>query len=377
MEHVLLTYQELIPSAILCGHAQLKWLAENNKIEYRHSRVFSVTSELLSWADVIIIVRGALEIDLFLAKLAKRAGKRLVYILDDDLLNVPAHIVSAPFYNSRKTKKLIPEIMGCCDCFASPSHKLIEKYGSRFKETALIEEPALYNGKTTIQNSGKINICFAGSLDRTKDIESLISNVIKRLINNYGDRITITFFGAKPAIVNECGLKYLSYVNNYSDYMAVMSSQGFDIGLAPMIPTEFSSCKHYNKYIEYASYGIVGIYSDVLPYTRAVRDRENGMLCDNDADAWYEAIAALIDDPDLLNKMRDQCLEEASTKYSVETVAEQYYGSLCRCAQDQAGEIDKSFDLWVFGFKIRQVVSRCWNYAVRHLKKVFKRKTAD
>ncbi len=202
----------------------------------------------------------------------------------------------------------------------------------------------------------------------------MISNVIKRLINNYRDRITITFFGAKPAIVDECGLRYLSYVNNYSDYMTVMSSQGFDIGLAPMIPTEFSSCKHYNKYIEYASYGIVGIYSDVLPYTRAVRDRENGMLCDNDADAWYEAIAELIDDPDLLNRMRDQCLEEARTKYSVETVSEQYYGSLCRCAQDQAGEIDRSFDLWVFGFKIRQFISRCWNFALRHLKKVLKKR---
>ena len=202
-ERILLTYQELIPSAVLCGHAQLQWLAEHDKIEYRHSRVFSVTAELLSWADVIIIVRGALEIDLFIAKLAKRAGKRLVYILDDDLLNVPAHIVSAPFYNSRKTQKLIPEIMGCCDCFASPSLKLIEKYGGRFKETALIEEPALYNGEIAKKDSGKVNICFAGSLDRTKDLEALITDVIKRLISNYADRITITFFGAKPAIVDE------------------------------------------------------------------------------------------------------------------------------------------------------------------------------
>lgn len=372
MEHLLLVYQEMIPSAILCGHAQLQWLAENNRIEYRHSRVFSVTAELLSWADVVIIVRGALEIDLFIAKLAKKAGKRLVYVLDDDLLNVPGHIVSAPFYNRRKTQKLIRKIMSLCDCFASPSKKLIEKYGGNFKETALIEEPALYSGEPSRNNSGKINICFAGSLDRTKDIETLITEVIRSLIRKYGSRITFTFFGARPAIVDELGLRYIDYMNDYSDYMSVMVSQDFDIGLAPMVETEFSSCKHYNKYIEYASYGIAGIYSNVLPYNRAVRDRENGMLCENNAVAWYDAIAELIDDPDLLERIKRQCRKEAETVYSIGTVAEQYYALLCRYDKGTSGEIDESFDLWVFAFKLKQFFSRCWNFALKNLKKILK-----
>ena len=373
MEHVLLIYQEMIPSVILCGHAQLQWLAEHKRIEYKHSRVFSVTGEMLSWADVLIIVRGALEIDLFLAKLARRAGKRLVYVLDDDLLNVPEHIVSAPFYNSRKTQRLIPEIMSQCDCFASPSEKLIEKYGGKFRETARIEEPALYRGQPAENRSEKINICFAGSLDRTKDLETLLSEVLKRLISEYRDRITITFFGARPAIVDECGLQYLPFVKDYSEYMAVMSGRGFDIGLAPMIPTEFSSCKHYNKYVEYASYGIVGIYSNVLPYTKAVKNRENGMLCENNADAWYDAIAELIEDPDLLKRLRDQCLQEAATIYSIETDSKQYYESLCRYDPARAADGVKSFDLWVLWFKVRQFISRCWNFALRKLRKLLKK----
>ena len=134
MEHVLLIYQEMIPSVVLCGHTQLKWLAEHGIIEYKHFKVFSVTSEILSWADVVIDVRGALEIDLFLAKLAKKAGKKLVYVLDDDLLNVPGHIVSAPFYNSGKTQKMIRETMALCDCFATPSIKLMEKYVIQFHQ---------------------------------------------------------------------------------------------------------------------------------------------------------------------------------------------------------------------------------------------------
>lgn len=369
MERILLIYQEMIPSAVLCGHAQLSWLAEQNRIEYRHTKVFSVTAELISWSNVIIIVRGAMEMDLFIAKQAKEAGKRLVYVLDDDLLNVPRHLVSAPFYNSGKTQKMIREIMKTCDCFASPSLKLIEKYGGQFKETELIEEPALYSGKLSKNKSGKINICYAGSLDRTKDLEALISNVICRLIKEYGDRITVTFFGAKPAIVDECGLRYIEYVRDYSDYMTVMSGQGFDIGLAPMIPTEFSSCKHYNKYVEYASYGIVGIYSNVMPYIRAVRDRENGMLCENNADAWYDAIATLIDDAELLEKMRSQCLKEAESIYSIRTVAENYYESLCRCESDASGGIVRRFHLWLFWFRLKFFLRRCLGFAKRIIKK--------
>ncbi len=286
MEHVLLIYQDMIPSVVLCGHAQLQWLADHGVIGYRHSQSFKVKGEMLSWANVIIFVRGALEADMLIAREAKKAGKRLVYILDDDLLDVPEHIISAPFYRRKRTKKMIGEIMRSCDCFASPSEKLIEKYGGQFNETVLIEEPSVSQNNKPHNNGGTVKICYAGSLDRTKDLEMLLSDVIRRLIGNYRERISVTFFGARPAIVDECGLEYIKYVKDYSEYMNVMSGQGFDIGLAPMIPTEFSSCKHYNKYIEYASYGIVGVYSNVPPYTRAVRNMENGILCENNAEAW-------------------------------------------------------------------------------------------
>ena len=92
MQHVLLVYQQLIPSAILCGHAQLEYLASAGKIEYEHCCSHQVTAEMISRSDTVVIIRGALDFDLLTAKTAKRAGKRVVYVLDDDLFNVPGHI---------------------------------------------------------------------------------------------------------------------------------------------------------------------------------------------------------------------------------------------------------------------------------------------
>ena len=373
MEHILLVYQKLIPSAVLCGHIQLQWLQERGKIEYKHAEVYEVTGKMLSWANVVVIIRGALEMDYLIARSAKKAGKRLVYVLDDDLLNVPNHIESSTFYNSPKTQKYMNEIMQFCDCFASPSLNLIEKYGGSFQETALIEEQSLSHRMEERREKSIVDICFAGSLDRTKDLETLLNDVLKRLLQEYAERIRVTFFGARPAIVDECGLRYIPYQMDYSDYIDVMSRQDFDIGLAPMIPTEFSRYKHYNKYVEYASYGIVGVFSNVEPYTRAVRNGENGLLCENTADAWYEAISSLVSQPELLQRLRANCLKEAETVYSLQTVSESYYEAVCRCDTALTGRRVRGFSLYRPGYRIRHFIARCRSFAGRVIRKAFKK----
>lgn len=324
MQHVLLIAQQLIPSAILCGHSQLEHLAEKGIIEYEFCRSQDITADKISRADTIVLVRGALGLDLLAARTAKRTGKRLVYVLDDDLLNVPEYIVSYGFYGSRITKKTIRKIMACCSCLASPSPVLIQKYGNEFEETVIIEEPALPHRQNHFEVKDTVNIVFAGSLDRTSDIEALLSNALRRIKSEYGDAVEITFFGARPDIVEELGLKYIGYCTDYYEYMETMSLNRFDIGLAPMVSSEFSRCKHYNKYVEYSSYGIVGIYSNVYPYTEAVRNGENGILCSNNENEWYEAISGLIANPGKRAMLRKCCVNEADTVYSLDTAAENY-----------------------------------------------------
>ena len=353
MTHVLLVYQKLIPSAVLCGHVQLEYLASEKVIEYRHSEAFWVNAEMIAWADTVIIVRGALEFDLLIARTARRAGKRLIYVLDDDLFNVPRNIESSTFYNSRITQWIMKHTMSCCKTFVSPSPALIAKYGSRFQKTVQIEEPALQH-ELPHRKGDTVNIIYAGSLDRTSDIQTLLDSVLKKLIAEYGDGICITFFGAKPDIVEECGLRHVDYCMEYTDYVNEMGKESYDIGLAPMIATEFSAFKHYNKYVEYSSFGIVGVYSNVAPYDRAVRSMENGVLCDNTEEAWYTALKTLIDDSNLRNRMQQQCLREAESIYSLKTAAEEYCSGLELQTSAESREVNV---LW---FRIRR---RLYRYA--------------
>ena len=103
-----------------------------------------------------------------------------------------------------------------------------------------------------------------------------------------------------------------------------MKELNWDIGLAPMPETAFHACKYYNKLVEYAGYGIVGIYSNVLPYTEAAEDRVNGLVCENRKEDWVLALSELIEDSALRKKLSANCLHQAQTIFSVRFAAEDF-----------------------------------------------------
>ena len=63
-----------------------------------------------------------------------------------------------------------------------------------------------------------------------------------------------------------------------------MKESNFNIGFAPLDNTYFANRKYFNKYIEYTKFGILGMYSNTMPYTLIVKDKENGILVDNSSE---------------------------------------------------------------------------------------------
>lgn len=323
MKNVLLIARDTIPSVILCGHAQLSRLAERGVIGYRMVSPLLCAAADLRWADVLVFVRADDDVSLALARTAREAGRSTVYVLDDDLLCAPAGLESSAHYARAETKELIRSIMAQCGWFLSPSPALLGKYGNLFARTERIEEPALASraGEERTED-GVIRIGFAGSVDRAGDIDTILTGALRRLHERYGNRITVTFFGAKPALADEPWAEHIPYRESYEVYRETMAALDWDIGLAPMPETPFHRCKHYNKYIEYAAHGIAGIYSDAEPYRRAVRSGENGLLAGNTEDAWFAALCRLVEDAPLRHHLAETARREAETVYALDTVSE-------------------------------------------------------
>ena len=327
MPNVLEIYDSgvIAPTALLLGAAQCEYLSRSGRIDYRLRRDSELTGRDIAWADTVILCRCTNRMGVAIAEAARKSGRRVAYVLDDDLFNVPAQIpIGGEYYNRPQVLKCVKRSIELADMIVTPSPVLKSKYGG-----VLMEEPALNRDAPRVHGDGKIRICYAGTPDRDDQLQRLLPEVFKRLCAEYGDKLEVTFFGSRPPFVDELGLKHIPYCESYEEYMRIMRKCGFDIGLSPLMPTEFNRCKHYNKLIEYASFGIVGIYSNVEPYTRAVVDGKNGLLCENTEEAWYRAIKRLIDAPALLKQLREECVNEARGRFAVETVAEDYYTGVC------------------------------------------------
>ncbi|MDD5792972.1 MAG: hypothetical protein PUD22_10345 [Erysipelotrichaceae bacterium] len=375
MINVLIVSNSLIPSVLLCGHSQMEYLKSIKEADYRFLEASKLDDEILTWANIIIFLRSESLIERYASDLAKKAGKHLIYVLDDDLLNIPDYLSSVAYYQRADIKDNIKHIMANCDTFLTPSRIMVNTYGMSFNHAFVIDEPALYPIEEKKDND-IIRIGFAGSIDRAQDINDILSGALRKIKNKYGHSVSIEFIGARPAIVDELGLKHIPYQDSYAVYEEKVKEANWDIGLAPMPLTAFHSCKYFNKYVEYASFGIVGIYSNCSPYTFGIKDGYNGLLVENDTDSWVNAISKLIDDKTLRDNMKANCLKEARDIYSIEVLAMDYFNKIMEGYEPNNARVS---GMWKYRFRcfiskvIYKVKEQGFNLPIWAFNKVLKK----
>ena len=91
-----------------------------------------------------------------------------------------------------------------------------------------------------------------------------------------------------------------------SDYVQFLRS--LDIGLAPLIPTDYNRGRSDVKFLEYASQGVVGIYADLEPYQSSVRHGVTGLLSQS-PEQMIEQLESLRLDPEFRVRLRKQAYE--------------------------------------------------------------------
>jgi predicted O-linked N-acetylglucosamine transferase (SPINDLY family) len=97
--------------------------------------------------------------------------------------------------------------------------------------------------------------------------------------------------------------------------------QRLDIGLAPLLPSDYNRCRSDVKFLEYASHGVAGIYADLEPYRDSVVDFETGL--------FYRTPAGLISALDRLaadGALRRRIREAAHAYVSTSRRLEQHVG---------------------------------------------------
>jgi glycosyltransferase involved in cell wall biosynthesis len=124
----------------------------------------------------------------------------------------------------------------------------------------------------------------------------LLTEIVARCGARFGGSVGFEFVGWWPAAVQDApNVRCFPARPDYRDYAAFVKSRRWDCAIAPLADSLFENCKTDNKFRDYAAAGVAGIYSRTSLYRSSVVDGETGLLVENDAAAWVDAIASLRD----------------------------------------------------------------------------------
>ena len=265
-----------------------------------------VTPNLIDSHDIVLFVRPMDILSFKIASHARQAGHLVVTLCDDDLLNLPKSIPTIPW-----RKKGLMKALSQSDVIGSSSPNILKKYvnltaGKRTALSDTIVKPEEFEGLEIDRNkSDSVRIVYAAAPDHASLFEKYISPIASRLGDEFGDKLSFTFVSVHPEIEG-VNCRFFAGMHLFK-FRNFMKEQQFDIGVAPLHDDDFSKCKYFNKFIEYTTQGIVGIYSNVEPYTYVVEDKKTGFFADDDPESWYNAIRTAIRQKEL----RHSCLLNA------------------------------------------------------------------
>jgi len=269
-------------------------------------------------ADVIIVERTwkpniSLSLAEELVEKVRRNGARLVYSIDDNLLDLK--------FNAISQNELPDEQLMVIRFFAREADAIIVSTQYLQQRLSLLNsnifvvtnalDERLLEGRIfhqaqayEINNSNnKIVIGYMGTRSHDDDL-MMIFQPLRATLRKYSTSLEFQLIGSIADLsilkmFDGLSIKLIDIGENdkYPDFMRWISKNiQWDLAIAPLEDNSFTQCKSDIKFLDYSVLGIPGIYSHVAPYENTIRHLETGYLAKNNPQAWVEAFDCLLND---------------------------------------------------------------------------------
>jgi glycosyltransferase involved in cell wall biosynthesis len=287
-----------------CGYIRLlqplDWLACSGDIDL----VLADPMEALRYrADVIATQRYALPDAASADALARHCrahGIKLLYDLDDDLLNVPRDHPEAAILRPRA--RLVARMLGHADAVWVSTEMLRQNLGAAGYPAQVVanglDQRLWADPPVPVRSSRETTrILYMGTATHDADF-AVVAPALARLHAIFANRVRIDLIGVTargdlPDWINRVALP-LQARASYPGFVDWMIRQSWDIGIAPLADTRFNRCKSAIKTLDYAALGLAVLASDVPAYSGSPAE-----LVSNTEAAWFSALARLVRDPRL------------------------------------------------------------------------------
>lgn len=270
----------------------------------------------------------------------KKAGKRIIYDIDDDLFSIPRENPAANVI--RKDQQFAAlEIMRLADVViaATPVLKMRLEQDLGLKGKVVVVPNALDLEDmvpTALCGSpdGVRRIFWQGGTTHAEDWTVCLS-AIEKVMQEEND-IRLTLLGFLPPIVLDM-VKRRGWHNRvehsgFSEpetYYQMIKHVRAEVGLAPLIDNQFNRGKSPLKLIENSVIGMPTVASRVAPYESAIEDGKSGYLVST-PDEWYLALKALLSDEKKQKEILTEARKYVAEEHDIRKVALEWSAILCQ-----------------------------------------------
>jgi glycosyltransferase involved in cell wall biosynthesis len=321
---VLAILPAFIPSTIISVVKPLVRLHHLGRVTARVALEHFTRVSDLEWAEVAVFCRNSEPRFVGHRDWLRATGVPYIYDLDDNLFEIPADTEEGQ--HQREPERLAElrrylEGASLVRVYSNELLRRVQPLNPRAEKVGPSLDWALVPAAPPRRDGTRIRIVYVTS--RLHDaLAGMFWPDLQRLLQRYGGRVDLTFWGAQGAARGLPGVTRLRPTPDYDDFFRRLARRGFDIGLAPLVDDAFHRAKTNNKYREYGACRIAGVYSDVEVYSSCVRHGETGLLVPPREGAWLEAVGRLVDDIGLREHIQDRAHADVRARYSQEQTEE-------------------------------------------------------
>lgn len=253
-------------------------------------------------------------------------GLPIVYETDDLLWNQPKYHTDHAITEAHKISML--KLAACAKTVTTSTQRLAEELAGIARHIEVIPNaldeawwlkplpPSLIEdvGQQLGLEPGQRRLLYMGTKSHAADL-SMISPAVKTVVTRVPD-LQILQIGGGHLLPHAREIKV---PGEYSDYPAfVMWFRAVctyaTVAIAPLRNDSFNAAESDIKTLDYGLARIPAVYNDIGPYSDAVIHEQTGLLCQNNASSWSEAIITLLQDEGLREKIREESFERARSR---------------------------------------------------------------
>lgn len=278
----------------------------------------------------------------YLLEKLKKAGRRVIYDLDDDFFCIPDHNPASRVIG-KDQQFACRAIMRIADVITTTTEHLARRIRAELEEdgkeadirvipNALDPtEPWLPTEKTGSPD-GNLRIFWQGSKSHEEDWNECI-NAIDTMMGEFSN-LRLVILGYLPTCLQQRAgnplyqgrIEYMP-MQKPETYQEIIKHIRADAGIAPLADDMFNNGKSPLKVVENALIGVPTVASDCDPYSSVIEDGENGYLA-ADQEEWEDCLRRLLSYAEERREMVANARRLVDEQFNINKVAKQWQQAL-------------------------------------------------